>query len=271
VNYRDDREALRGEVDNLQQELAAARADQERLRQIEQRLEAAKREIHALEAEVGKQQRKTGPRGALIVLSMALAGIVVAAGAAAFLLVQSPAKPPLPLAPMATALPIMPGIAMPTPVPRPAETATEPSAASSREVQLKWSATVTKSNAAGVPAGSTCQIGARGVPDSSGMHVVDVKVTCGAQTIYDQASRLNGTSQIDSDAKQRPGPRPKTWVYDLIFSDVGTRSATRNQAQLDASLKLGKVWSENLPEFRVDLAITSGSDPVDVAILDPGE
>lgn len=270
MNYRDDRDALRGEVDNLQQELAAARADQERLQQIEQRLEAAKREIHALEAEVGQRRRKAGPRAALIVLPLVVASIAVVAGAAFFVVIQRPA-PPLPIEPMATALPVMPGITMPTPVPRPAETATEPSEAAARQVQLKWSATVTKSNAAGVPAGSTCQIGARAVPDSSGMHVVDVKVTCGAQTIYDQAGRLNGTSQIDSDAKQRPGPKAKTWVYDLIFSDVGTRSATRNQAQLDSSLKLGKVWSENLPEFRVDLAIKSGSDPVDVAILDPGQ
>jgi hypothetical protein len=31
---------------------------------------------------------------------------------------------------------------------------------------------------------------------------------------------------------------------------------------------LGKVWSDNLPELRIDLAIRKGSAPVDVAVVE---
>ena len=49
----------------------------------------------------------------------------------------------------------------------------------------------------------------------------------------------------------------------------GSRSASRNQAKIDSAQKVGRVWSENLPDLRVDLAIRTGSDPVDVAVVDP--
>ncbi|MEO7331006.1 MAG: hypothetical protein ABI193_20695 [Minicystis sp.] len=267
MNYRDDRDALRSEVDTLQQELAVARADQERLQQIEQRLAAAKREIDALEAEVGKR-RRTGPSPALLAIPLALVGVVVAASAAIFILMRpSPAPPPAITAPPPQAIPEPPA---PPPPPRPAPlpASPEPERAPQRQATASWSATAIKSNAPGVRPGASCRVNALVVPDKSGMHVTAVKITCGAQTIYDQSGRLNGMSQLDSDAKQRAGTKPGTWIYDLSFSDVGTRSATRNQAKLDSAAKLGKIWSENLPEFRVDLAIKPGSDPVDVAVLD---
>jgi hypothetical protein len=269
MNYRDDRDALRSEVDTLQQELATAREDQARLQQIEQRLEAAKREIDALEAEVGRTRRAKENRPARLGLSMAISGAALALGVGVYLFAARQSPPPPTDTALPTALPDPPR-ALPPPTPaepaRPAETAPLP-VAPKPEAQATWSATVTKSDDPKVRPGAACRIDAKVVPDASGMHVTGVKVTCGAQTIYDQSGRLNGMAKIDSDAKQRSGPKPGTWVYDLAFSDVGTRSPTRNQTQLDSGAKLGKVWSENLPEFRIDLAIKSGSDPVDIAVL----
>jgi glutamate/tyrosine decarboxylase-like PLP-dependent enzyme len=49
MGYRDDRDALRSEVDTLQKELESARDDQQRLAGLEQRLDAARREVNAIE------------------------------------------------------------------------------------------------------------------------------------------------------------------------------------------------------------------------------
>jgi hypothetical protein len=136
-------------------------------------------------------------------------------------------------------------------------------------VRVSWSASVTKSTDASLHPGAACTIDANAVPDSSGMHVIDVTVTCGGRALYDENGHLNGMSMLDSGARQHAGPKAGTFVYDFAFSDAGTRSATRNQAKLDSTLGIGKVWSDNMPDFRIDLAIKPGSKPVDVAILEP--
>ena len=233
MNYRDDREALRGEVDTLQQELAAAKADQERFQQLEQRLEATKREMQALEAELGRARPRSSRGASRIVVPIALL-VVAAAGGAVLLLARRPA--PI-AAPVITPTPIPAPIPEPNSPPRdpgPAQTVAVAEAKPARQVQLAWSATVTKSTEPTVHQGSPCRISANAVPDSNGMHVIDVKVTCGARTIYDESSPLNGMSMLDSDANQRPGPRIGTWVYDLVSPTRATarprrikRSSTR--------------------------------------------
>lgn len=54
MGYRDDRDALRSEVDTLQKELESARDDQQRLAGLEERLDAARREVGAIEAELSR-------------------------------------------------------------------------------------------------------------------------------------------------------------------------------------------------------------------------
>jgi hypothetical protein len=267
MGYRDDREALRNEVDTLQKELESARDDQQRLAGLEQRLDAARREVGAIEAELGKARRRTPARRGSIVVGT-IGAVVVITAIYGFLFASRPRPVVMPIAPnIVQPPPIVPvavatAAPLPTPVPAPKE------AAPARRANVVWNATVTKAQGVAVRAGSTCTLRAGVIPDSTGMHVVDVEVVCGALTVYDEKGALNGMSMLDSDAKQRPGARAGTWVYELVYRDRGDRSATRNQADLDSTLKIGKVWSDNLPELRIDLAIRPGSAPVDVAVVE---
>lgn len=156
MGYRDDRDALRSEVDTLQKELESARDDQQRLAGLEQRLDAARREVNAIEGEgegeLAHARRRPPPRRRALVLAV--------------------------------------------------------------------------------------------------------------------KGALNGMSMLDADAKQRAGAKAGSWVYEIAYRDRGDRSSTRNQADLDSTAEIGKVWSDNLPEFRVDLAIRPGSAPVEVAVVE---
>lgn len=270
MGYRDDREALRSEVDTLQKELESARDDQQRLAGLEQRLDAARREVHAIEGELAHAQRRPPPRRRALMLAL----VGVAAGAATiggflFAVPRRPAPvvgldapvavtaPPIriaPIAPIATTPPVAPAVPE------------KPAAV--RRANAVWTATVTKASGLPLAVGSSCTIRAGVIPDSTGMHPIDVEVTCGGRTIYDEKGVLNGMSMLDSDAKQRAGTKAGSWVYEMSYRDRGDRAATRNQAALDSTAKIGKVWSDNLPEFRIDLAIRPGSAPVDVAVVE---
>jgi hypothetical protein len=269
MGYRDDRDALRSEVDTLQRELESAREDQQRLAGLEQRLDATRREVSAIEAELARARPvRRGPSALIVVGGVsALAACMAVAGV--FLFSARPsavvaiAPPSLPATPVVA--PIEPvAIATAEPAPLPAATAIAPP----RRANVSWTATVTKAQGLALHVGSTCTVRAAVIPDSTGMHATDVEVTCGALTIYDEKGHLNGMSMLDSDAKQRAGNKAGSWVYEIAYRDRGDRSSTRNQADLDSMAKIGKVWSDNLPEFRVDLAIRPGSAPVDVAVVE---
>jgi hypothetical protein len=273
MGYRDDREALRSEVDTLQKELEVARDDQQRLAGLEQRLDAARREVDAIEGELARAQGR--PPAKRRVLMLAVVG--VAAGSAAvggflFAVPRSPAPIAVVVTDAPTAVTATPGViapiapAAPT-APRPAPPALEKPAAV-RRANVVWTATVTKASGLPLALGSSCTVRAGVIPDSTGMHPIDVEVTCGGRTIYDEKGMLNGMAMLDSDAKQRAGAKPGSWVYDIAYRDRGDRASTRNQADLDSTAKIGKVWSDNLPEFRIDLAIRPGSAPVEVAVVD---
>jgi hypothetical protein len=268
MGYRDDRDALRSEVDTLQKELEVARDDQQRLAGLEQRLDAARREVNAVEGELARAQgRPPAKRRALVFV---LAGVAAAAALGGFLFAAAPSpgavatEPPLVTAtPLPSVpLPIAPATARPTAPPAPAKPAPV------RRANAVWTATVTKATGLPLAVGSSCTIRAGVIPDSTGMHPVDVEVTCGGRTIYDEKGALDGMSRLDADAKQRDGARAGSWVYEIAYRDRGDRGSTRNQADLDSTAKIGKVWSDNLPEFRVDLAIQPDSAPVEVAVVE---
>ena len=117
-------------------------------------------------------------------------------------------------------------------------------------------------------AGSQCAIEGNVVADANGMEVDDVVVKCGARVLFDDTAALEGMSNTDSDAKQFDGEKKGTWSYAIVYSDVGTRGPSRNQIMVDSAKQLGKVWSDNLPDFRVDFAIKEKSDPTNVEVRD---
>ena len=202
----------------------------------------------------------------------AMGAVAVCAAIGGFFVASRPRPQPLviatTLAAPPPALPPIVPVAVPTMVAPPTVAVPPSAAAPARRASVVWTATVTRAHGFPVHPGSTCLIRASVIPDSSGMHATDVEVTCGGLAAYDEKGALNGMSMLDSDAKQRAGVKPGTWVYDITYRDRGDRSSTRNQADLDSTAKIGKVWSDNLPDFRIDLAIKPGSAPVDVAVVE---
>lgn len=271
MGYRDDRDALRTEVDTLQKELEGARDEQQRLANLEQRLEATRREMSAMEAELARARGRSPTSRRALVLPLA---VVLAATLVGFYFAVAPRRPP-PVTEehpsLVTPSAMARAIARARPLPTtglPADTVDTSKPSPPRRASAIWTATVTRAQGVPVAVGSTCTISAGVVPDESGMHATDVEVRCGGLSLYDQKAPLNGTSMLDSGATQRAGARAGSWVYDLVFRDRGDRSPPRNQAQLDSTAMLGKVWSDNLPEFSVSLTIHKGSAPVDVAVIE---
>jgi hypothetical protein len=265
VTYRDDREALRSQVESLQQELDQARAERDQLAGIEERLEAAKREMAAAEEQLARARGRSTASSRAVWIWVAL--VLVATGAGlAFWMRQREAPSPVD----AHAVPTVPG----PPALPPSQAVTPPAAPPSftapapppRVAHATWSASVTSAKGVPLARGARCTVEADVVPDASGMHVKNVEVRCGATKLYSDRDPLNGMAMVDSGAEQRPGPKTGTWVYDFTFADRGTRAASRSQVQLDSTRKVGRVWSEDLPELRVDLAIAKGSAPVDVSV-----
>jgi len=257
--YRDEREVLRDEVFALRREVEQARADQERLVVAEKELAAARLEL----ARVTKPRGQNSGAG-IVVVGVAAAVLLIGAGLAVFVLRAGGPRPPSrPTEKPAAVVTATPAKAAPTPIPPPTPVPTPPPP---RRAHVQWRATVTKTQGVAVAVGSTCTIDGDVVGDDEGMHVEDVVVRCGTHALYEQRCELEGTSSLDSDAEQHGGTKQGTWSYGLVFSDVGVRGPACNQVMLDSQKKLGKVWSENLPDFRVDLAVAQNSEPTDVAI-----
>jgi hypothetical protein len=268
MGYRDDREALRSEVDTLQKELEVARDDQQRLIGLEQRLDAARREVNAIEGELARAQgRSPARRRALVFVLVGVPAAAAVLGGLYFAASPVAVVPGPPIAVTATPLPVVPLPPSPATT-RPTAPPAPEKPAAVRRANATWTATVTKASGLPLAVGSSCTIRAGVIPDSTGMHPIDVEVTCGGRTIYDEKGALNGMSRLDADAKQRAGAKAGSWVYEIAYRDRGDRSSTRNQADLDSTAKIGKVWSDNLPEFRIDLAIRPGSAQVDVAVVE---
>jgi hypothetical protein len=265
MGYRDDRDALRNEVDTLQKELDGARDDQQRLADLEQRLEATRREMSAMEAELARVRGHAPTSRRALVLSLVVMLALALVGSYRLLTQRRDAPARVTRSPLPTPPKVMP-IPTATAIPTAIVETDEPSP--TRRANAVWTAIVTQAHGLPIARGEVCTISAGVVPDDSGMHATDVEVRCGGLTIYDQRAPLSGMSMLDSGATQRAGGKAGTWVYELAFRDRGERSPPRNQALLDSTTMLGKVWSDNLPEFSVSLAIRKGSAPAPVAVVE---
>ena len=272
--YRDERELLRDEVMQLRREVERSKSDQERLVQLEKMLDAANRELASLRGTMGMPRRRAGSNATVIAIGVMVffAGL----GGAFLLMARRPTPPPAttpqpdPIA-TATAEPVAP-----TPTPEPPETTTTtvppvaPTAAKpTKSAHATWHATVTKSQGIALAAGTPCTVEANVSDDASGMGADDVVVTCGGKKLYDSNDELEGMSNEGSDGKQYAGEKPGTWTYALVYTDVGTRGPSKNQIAVDSTKRIGKIWSDNLPDFRVDFSIPTKSDPVTIEVATP--
>jgi hypothetical protein len=273
--YRDEREALRDEVMQLKRELERAKSDQERLAQLEKLLEVANREVAALRGQMGDGSSARRPGSMPVVIAVGAVIFFAALGAGLFLSMRArPAPTPTPAPPQAATettatIDPTPTAPAPKPAPTPAVVPSPPVAAKpSKSVHAIWHGAVTKSQGQPLAAGAPCTFEGTVVSDATGTGVDDVVVTCGGKKLYDDHDELEGMSDNDSDTKQFGGEKPGTWTYALIFSDVGARGPSKNQIAVDSTKSIGKVWSDNLPDFRVDFSIKTKSDPVGVEIED---
>ncbi|HVY46002.1 MAG TPA: hypothetical protein VHB21_08990, partial [Minicystis sp.] len=67
----------------------------------------------------------------------------------------------------------------------------------------------------------------------------------------------------NADPLESFGPRPNESVFSLMYEDKGTRGASRNQITMDTKKRLAVVWSDNLPPFKVEIALPVESDPTE--------
>lgn len=275
MSYRDERDALRQRVDNLEQALSEAQQQpdpSQRLAELTQQAAEARRLLDHLDAEIAQVRRPPGRSKARLGLVLG-AGFVITLGIGLTLgrrLASAPpvtptaaphprlAPPPPPPVATTTALPEV----VPPPTAEPAAKPPPPSATA------RWSARVTR--ATGAQVGSSCLVEAT-LGGGASIDVRRLVVRCAGRVIHDSESKLEGMSMSGYTVTEELGERDGTRRYALVYKDQGSRSGERSQIALDSVKAVGAVWSDDLPGFRVELALPYLSEPVSgAALLDVG-
>jgi hypothetical protein len=263
MDYRDERDAMRGRIENLEQDLASANQeleerrhhqDPQRIAELEKQLADARRQLDLVGSELERVKGGRAPKPTGVVVVAALAGVVVAMGALGFLLLRGSAAPP----PVSVEPPAPPEVQE---APRPTPPKAAP-AVPTRRVRAQWKGSVTRATGLALAPGTACTIDATLEGRERGVAAKDLTVTCGGTPLYRSTDALEGMSMYSSDASEEPGPNASTHVYALAYHDKGTRTGARSEVSLDTSAKTGAVWRDSAPAWRVELAITPKSAAV---------
>lgn len=268
MDYRDERDALRARVESLEGALATAQAELERMRATEASLDASRREIARLRAEVERLRPTQKPpqnRGLGLLIGAGIA-VMLAAFGASFALRGRDAPSPSPPAtsewPLPAPVTAVPWTKQPEPTPEPPEpprAATPPRPAAARTANAEWTATITRSQGAAPPVGTSCKVSASLAGDGSQAGVGELEVSCGTKFLYRSTDEFSGMSSTASDVTEGPGEGAGTLVHTIMFQDQGTRSGARSQISLDSGQQTAAVWSDNVPTFRVELRLSRWS------------
>lgn len=271
MNYRDDRDALRGKVAELEGQLADARregevqgreAAQARAKALEEQIAGVRGTLDRMEAELqalrgGKPKKRTVGSPTLALLLV----VAAAAGGAYSLFARTqvqPPPPPLPVEPVTVQMP-----AAPTPKPEPEpepKKVEQPPEPEPRSTTARWRATVKRAVGVKVAPGSTCFVDAVIETKKTNTRVPSLKVTCGQEVVYDTAMTFSGVAQMGNDAIERMGPTDDKSTFTLKYTDMGMRSG-RPQIDLDTTQREGSVFRDHLPRLRVDLSLPVESEP----------
>ncbi|WP_437975728.1 hypothetical protein WMF11_49235 [Sorangium sp. So ce295] len=274
MQYRDERDALRGRVDSLEEQLAAARKElaehrdddrAARVEQIERQMAEARRVLDQLGRELAAVRGRP-KRSSAVPLLVTMAGVGLCAMIASYLLarparetmaiVQQPALPP----------PAPPPPEPPAPVPEPAQAPPQPAPparqAPSRTATATWKAAVTRATGLPLAAGATCTVEAELASSGDDIRVPALRVLCGGKPIYRSSDPLNGMSMFSSGVEEDSGPEPGTYAYALSYQDKGSRAGERAEVSLDSIRKAGAVWRDSAPAYRVELMLAYQSLPV---------
>ncbi|WP_437577131.1 hypothetical protein [Sorangium sp. So ce887] len=268
MQYRDERDALRGRVDSLEEQLAAAKKELEdhrdddraaRVEQIERQMAEARRVLDQLGRELDAV--RGGPRRSLAVPILALlAGLGLCAMVAGYALMR-----PAPDAMVDVPRPVPAVPAEPAPVP-PAPAPPEPAAPAPekplRRAIATWNAAVTRATGLPLSAGAPCTVKAELTSSGDDIRVPSLEVVCGGKPIYRSRDPLNGMSMFSSGVEEDAGAEPGTHVYALSYEDKGSRTGERAEVSLDSTRKAGAVWRDSAPAYRVELMLAYQSPPV---------
>ncbi|WP_438005024.1 hypothetical protein WME89_40745 [Sorangium sp. So ce321] len=274
MRYRDERDALRGRVDSLQEQLATARKELQdhrdddraaRVEQLERQVEDARRVLDQLGRELDAVRGR--PRRSLAAPILALlAGLGICAMVAGYALRAPapgttdgvpgpvPALPPEPVrAPSALApgpAPASPGPAAPGPEKPP------------RRATATWNAGVARATGLPLAAGAPCTVEAELTSSGDDIRVPSLQVVCGGEPIYRSSDPLDGMSTLSSGVEEDSGAEPGTHVYVLSYQDKGSRAGERAEVSLDSVRRAGAVWRDAAPAYRVELTLAYQSPPV---------
>jgi hypothetical protein len=274
MDYRDERDALRGRVENLEQELGDAKREleaqrsddkQARIAQIEKQMADARRMLDQLGREL-TELRGGPPKGqtAAPTITAGVAVLLLGAGAAGFVLMRSSAPPPPQVTPVAKA------VATVAPLPertQPPQAPAPKPAPVRRATHATWSGKITKATGSAPPPGTACTVEATLAGANGSVDADEVVVTCGGKALYRSTDALEGMSMNGGEAKERAGKEAGTFVYALQYDDKGTRTGARNEVSLDTSAGVGSVWRTSVPMFHVDFSVAAQSAPVRGASL----
>ncbi|MDC0747172.1 hypothetical protein [Polyangium mundeleinium] len=267
MTYRDERDALRGRIQGLEQDLQDARISQQsaeekraRIEQIEGRMREAEQDLQALRSELASlrgapPQPKKSSLGAPLLL---VGTVLLAITGSVVLLVAKDEPPPPPHEPV-----VSPAVATaPVPVVEPPRPETSPAPASARQVAARWEGKVTRANGLPLAPGASCVVNSTLEGNGDTGRVVDLAVTCGGRPVYDSKDKLEGMSMNGYGLGEEGGKALGTFRYAVRYSDTGARSGPRTQVSLDSTQGQGAVWSDVVPIFRVEFQLPPLSVPV---------
>ncbi len=262
-NYRDDRDALHGRVQTLEEELAATHkeleesrrlADGTRVDELEQRMGDARRVIEGMQRELEalRPKRREMPSG--VPIAVGAIGVVFL-GAVGLVALRSRPRP-LPPPPGA---PTQPVLATPTRVTPAPPTAPAPPR---RTEVARFAAKVSRATGAAPAVGSTCTIEAKVGGNGASLGVDELEVVCGETTLYRSTDPLEGVSMSSSNVEEEPAPGGAQVYAALLWEDKGARSGARAQVSIASHKRAASVWTDSAPSFHVDLVVEPRSAPV---------
>jgi hypothetical protein len=125
------------------------------------------------------------------------------------------------------------------------------------KLSLAWNGKVSRAQGSALKKGARCAVKLQ----AEGPKIQWLTATCGDERLYDSRTPLNGMSMSSSALGEAPhADHPGSYGYAVLFNDTGQRTG-RAQIQLDTTHGQASVFSDAIPQFRVDIAIDTVSEP----------
>lgn len=273
MRYRDERDALRDRVGNLEADLADARKEiaehcddnrQARVAELESKVAQLRGMLSEVERELVEVRGAKAPprsRRAPIVAAASVGVLVIGGGA--LLLAGSSAAPPPPMPPPTPTpfeeVQVAPPPEAPAPAPAPEPPAVPKPAP--RSVVATWTARVlTATGTPPVKRGAACTIEAKLSEDGVRIDVGGVVTKCGDTLVFDSAVKLEGMSSTVRGADEQIASTG-AHQYKLRFDDIGPRTG-KPEVSFNSETRSASIWSETEPSYRIKLEVETWSEPV---------